>query len=188
MNSLQKRQKASCGSWKLSSVYEWKLKRLWLHFSLTHGWLWKTGLGITFPVGSDHEHDDLICIQKETLWDKTVWRPTDSAQWLGWRKMGYWGQRVLERIHADGTMEVGRKHVSIYHGKDISFPSEPIRFLNQLASASLWQLPLPCSHTRLVNRGAILQRMEGMWKSTGMHWHSTKFLLLLCWGTSKLPA
>ena len=43
----------------------------------------------------------------------------------------------MERIHADGTMEVGRKHVSIYHGKDISFPSEPIRFLNQLASASL---------------------------------------------------
>lgn len=65
MNSLQKRQKASCRSWKLSSEYEWKLKGWWLHFSLSHSWLLKTGLGVTFPVDSDHEHDDLIYVEKK---------------------------------------------------------------------------------------------------------------------------
>lgn len=84
MSSLQKRQKAKCGSWKLSSIYEWKLKVLWLPFSLTHGWLWKTGLGDIFPTGRVllNEHNHLICVEKEILWDKTIWRLTDSAQWL----------------------------------------------------------------------------------------------------------
>lgn len=50
---------------KLSSEYEWKLKRWWLHFSLTHGWLLKTELGVTFLIGSDHEHDDLIYVEKK---------------------------------------------------------------------------------------------------------------------------
>lgn len=102
---LQKREKNRCGSWRVRSVCEWKLKGKLAACQSYSGIAVKDGLGKSFPLGTVQvsKPDPPICVEKEILWAQNIWRLVDSSQWLVLlvkglerEKLGGWGQSFGE--------------------------------------------------------------------------------------------